>query len=90
MIKKFSYDEQSMQRIDFKQGNIVIFAGMGVNEKSCLAAFEMMKPDLPMKERWTFWHDEFHYVIRGRAEITFTNPPLHDKEEKILVQEGDA
>ena len=90
MIKKFRYDENALKRINFKQGNIVAFAGFGLNELSCLAAFEMFKPDFPMKEGWTFWHDEFHYVIQGIAEITYTNPPLHDKEEKIIVEAGDA
>jgi hypothetical protein len=90
MIKKFTYDGSKLKRLDFKQGSIVTFGDVGINEPGCIAAFEEMRPEIPMKDWWPFWFDEFHYVIKGKAEITYTSPPFHEKEEKIIVEAGDA
>jgi len=90
VIKKFRYEKDKLKRLDFKQGNVVVFSDVGLNESGCIAAFEELRPDIPMKEGWPFWFDEFHYVIKGKAEITFTSPPFHEKEEKIVVEAGDA
>jgi len=90
VIKKIRYEKDKLKRMEFKQGNMIVFADIGLNEPGCLAGFEEIRPDIPMKESWTFWFDEFHYVIRGKAEITYTSPPLHEKEERIIVVAGDA
>ena len=90
MIKKFRYEKSKQKRMEFKQGNLVNFADIALNELGCIAGFEEFRPDIPQKKSWTFWHDEFHYVIKGKAEITYTSPPLHDKEEKVIVEAGDA
>jgi quercetin dioxygenase-like cupin family protein len=39
---------------------------------------------------WWYWHDEVHYVIQGKAEVTYSLPGLHQKEEKATIEEGDA
>lgn len=88
MIKKFRYEKDKLKRMEFKDGKIVTHASIGLNELSCGAGFEEIRGDV--NESWTFPHDEFHYVIRGKAEITYTSPPLHNKEEKIIVEAGDA
>jgi mannose-6-phosphate isomerase-like protein (cupin superfamily) len=40
--------------------------------------------------KWSYWHDEVHYIIKGKAEITFSMPPFHQTEEKIVAETGDA
>jgi len=40
--------------------------------------------------KWSYWHDEVHYIIKGKAEITFSMPPFHEKEEKVIAETGDA
>jgi mannose-6-phosphate isomerase-like protein (cupin superfamily) len=76
--------------MEFRQGSIVTFGDVGLNERGCIAAFEELRPEEPMQESWTFWFDEFHYVLQGEVEITFTSPPFHDREEKNIVAAGDA
>ena len=38
---------------------------------------------------WSFWHEEVHYIIKGKAEMTFSEPPLHQNRQTITVEAGD-
>lgn len=38
---------------------------------------------------WSFHHTEIHYVIKGKAEVKYSMPPLHLKEESTTVEKGD-
>ena len=38
---------------------------------------------------WNFWHEEVHYIVKGKAEMTFSEPPLHQKQQTITTQAGD-
>jgi len=38
---------------------------------------------------WSFWHDEVHYITKGKAEMTFSMPPFHQKEETAVAEAGD-
>jgi len=37
-----------------------------------------------------FYHSEVHYVLQGEAEIIYSMPPFHQKEEKTYAKAGDA
>jgi len=37
---------------------------------------------------WFFMHDEVQYVFSGKAEITYSLPPLHQKWEKTTAEAG--
>jgi mannose-6-phosphate isomerase-like protein (cupin superfamily) len=39
---------------------------------------------------WTFWHSEFHYVLKGKAEIVYSLAPWYDEEKSVTVGPGDA
>ena len=39
---------------------------------------------------WTFFHPEFHYVLKGRCEITYLLPPWYDEEKTLIAEPGDA
>lgn len=39
---------------------------------------------------WTFWHAEVHYIVSGKAEVTFSLPPLHQREKTVTINAGDA
>ena len=41
-------------------------------------------------EHWPFSHAEFHYVLKGKAELTYSLPPWHDEEKTLTVVAGDA
>lgn len=38
---------------------------------------------------WNFWHEEVHYIVKGKAEMTYSVPPLHQKRETITIEAGD-
>ena len=90
MIKKFRYEKDKLKRTELKQGNVVTFSDISLNEPGCMAGFEEMRPEIPMKESWTFTTDQFFYVMKGKAEITYSSSPSYEKEEKIIVEAGDA
>ena len=51
----------------------------------------VLEDSYPSKDkRWSFFHAEFHYILKGEAEITYTLPPWHDEEKTITVKAGDA
>jgi len=37
-----------------------------------------------------FWHAECHYVLGGKAKITYSVPPLHQRTFEVVVETGDA
>jgi hypothetical protein len=39
---------------------------------------------------WTFYHPEFHLVLKGTCEITYCLAPWYDEEHTITVGPGDA
>jgi hypothetical protein len=88
MIKKFRYEKDKMKKLEYYQGKIVTYADIGVNEPGCVALFEESREKVI--QDWAFFVDEFHYVLQGTADITYTSHPLHDKEEKLTVKPGDA
>lgn len=40
--------------------------------------------------RWPFPHAEFQYILKGKAELTYTLAPWHDEEKTLTVEPGDA
>jgi uncharacterized cupin superfamily protein len=39
---------------------------------------------------WYFWHEEVHYIVKGKAEMIFSKPPLHQKQDTITIEAGDV
>lgn len=37
---------------------------------------------------WTCWHDEVHYVTRGRAELDIYEPPTLTHTTTVIVEAG--
>jgi uncharacterized cupin superfamily protein len=40
--------------------------------------------------RWIFFHDEWHYILKGKAELTYSLPPWHDEQKTMTVEAGEA
>ena len=38
---------------------------------------------------WYFWHEEVHYIVKGKAEMTFSEPPLHKNKTTAAIEAGD-
>ena len=39
---------------------------------------------------WRFWHPEVHYVLKGRAEITYSLPGFHLEKKTMQVEPYDC
>jgi ethanolamine utilization protein EutQ (cupin superfamily) len=37
---------------------------------------------------WSFYHDEVQYILKGKAEITYSLPPVHRRWYKTSAEEG--
>jgi ethanolamine utilization protein EutQ (cupin superfamily) len=37
---------------------------------------------------WTYWLDALHFVISGRAEITYWDPPNWTQENTVIAEPG--
>jgi len=37
---------------------------------------------------WTYWLDTVHFVVSGRAEITYWDPPNWEEEKTVIAEPG--
>lgn len=40
--------------------------------------------------RWLLTHPEIHYILKGKATVTYTLAPWHDELKEMMVEEGDS
>ena len=59
-----------------------------INDPAGTVSVEDFLPGSEM--RWAFWHDEIHFVLSGRAEISYTLPPSHTNIRKRITEQGDT
>jgi len=59
-----------------------------IKEPACNMVIEDFEPGQEIT--WWFWHDEIHYIIKGKAEVTYSLPGLHLKKERATIEAGDA
>jgi hypothetical protein len=57
-----------------------------MNEPAAQAVFEDWFKDNDVE--WTYWVDTVHFVISGRAEITYWNPPNWEQEQTVVADAG--
>lgn len=90
MIKIGKLDEKNMKRYDLLDGLNPVFLDIAVNDEKAFVGFEDWRPEAQSQTAWTFTHDEVHYAISGKAEITYTTPPWHtsDSKKTIIVEKG--
>lgn len=89
---KFSYyriDEDDLdsiepQAVEFLGGGLQRMCGIGIDEPPCQLVFEDFFPGY--EYRWTTWVDQLDFVTRGKAEITYYQPPSLEEKVTILVE----
>jgi ethanolamine utilization protein EutQ (cupin superfamily) len=57
-----------------------------MNEPAMQAVYEDWFKDNDVE--WTYWLDALHYVVSGRAEITYWNPPNWEQEQTVIAEPG--
>jgi len=89
---KFSYykvddddlDSLEPQAVEFLGGSLQRMCGVGIDEPCCQVVFEDFFPggEYP----WTTWVDQIDFVTKGKAEITFYQPPSLEEKRTIIVE----
>lgn len=57
-----------------------------MNEPAMQAVYEDWFKDNDVE--WTYWLDTVHFVISGRAEITYWDPPNWEEEKTVIADPG--
>ncbi len=58
--------------------------GIGIDEPPCQLVYEDFFPG--HEYRWTTWVDQLDFVTKGKAEITYLQPPSLEEEKTVLVE----
>lgn len=69
---------------EFLGGALQRMCGVGIDEPCCQVVFEDFFPGYEYK--WTTWVDQLDFVTKGKAEITFYQPPSLEVKQTILVE----
>jgi hypothetical protein len=89
---KFSYykiDPNDLDSVEptampFLGGGPSRMVGIGIDEPCCQVVYEDFFPGHEYK--WTTWVDQLDFVVSGKAEITFYQPPSLEVKQTVLVE----
>jgi hypothetical protein len=70
----------------FCEGAVSRMVGVGIDEPACQVVFEDFFPG--PEYVWTTWQDQIDFVIEGRAQITYFEPPDQDIKHTVTVGPG--
>lgn len=79
-------DEKHLTRVDSVSGTF--YLKRMVREPAGIITVEDFAPGDTVS--WYFWYSEVHYITKGKAEMTYSQPPFHTKQETTIVEEGDT
>lgn len=83
-IEPDDLDSIEPQAVDFLGGALQRMCGVGIDEPSCQLVFEDFFPGY--EYRWTTWVDQLDFVTKGKAEITYYQPPSLEEKNTIVVE----
>ncbi|MBI2860480.1 MAG: cupin domain-containing protein [Chloroflexi bacterium] len=88
-IAKVKIDPQARMKImRTPHGNLYVRGEM-IRIPRCSALLEDFAPGAHFA--WTFSFDEFHYILAGKAEVTYSLiNDLYNKKTTMTVEPGDA
>jgi len=79
-------EASACRRIGTTRGNLYV-VGQALDTAHGTAALEDFGPGETV--RWAYCHTEFHYIVSGSAEVTYSLPPWHDSTQMLTVGPGD-
>lgn len=80
-IEPSDLDSLEPEAVDFLGGSLQRMCGIGIDEPPCQLVYEDFFPGY--EYHWTTWVDQLDFVTKGKAEITYYQPP--GLEEKLTV-----
>ena len=88
-IVKIKVDPNGEQRISKTKRGTLIYIGEAIWKEEAVVLLEKFPAGETM--RWAFWFDEVHYILAGKAEMTYLLPSSRfSVEKKMTVQAGDT
>jgi ethanolamine utilization protein EutQ (cupin superfamily) len=72
--------------VETPRGNLHILPY--ISDEAAQVAYEHFEPKSTVV--WQYWHDEVHYVIEGKAKITYALAPLFIVTGEITAEAGDV
>lgn len=88
MIEVHRFDQRKLQQIPVRDGEVLTWTQMTINQPECAAAFEEFHPG-ESHDYYVFWYDEVHYALGGEAECTYRLAPTYSQEHTMRVRAGD-
>ena len=83
-IEEDDLDSIEPQEVDFLDGALQRMCGVGIDEPPCQLVYEDFFPGY--EYRWTTWVDQLDFVTKGKAEITYYQPPGWEEKKTIIVE----
>ena len=85
-FKVYNVDPKDLKRFEVKARNESMDIAFYTDEPGATTGVEDFYPGTTFE--WDFMHDEVQYILLGKAVITYSLPPLHDKVQKTTAQKG--
>ncbi len=85
-FKVFKVDPKAMQPTHIETRGVTLDIAVFNDEPGATTGVEDFRPGDEVE--WNFYHDEVQYIIKGKAEITYSLPPVHRKWYKTSAEEG--
>lgn len=87
-FKVFKVDPKAMQPTHIETRGVTFDIAVFNDEPGGTTGVEDFRPGDEVE--WNFFHDEVQYILKGKAEITYSLPPVHRKWYKTSAEEGSV
>src|SRR5581483_3966189 len=85
-LKVYRIRPEDMQPTEVTTKGITLDIKIYTDEPGATTGVEDFRPADEVD--WSFYHDEVQYITKGRAEITYSLPPLHTRWHKTTAEVG--
>ncbi len=74
-----AFSKNKPEKVEFLDGALQRMCGIGIDEPPCQLVYEDFFPGC--ETRWTTWVDQLDFVTKGKAEITYYQPPAWEEKK---------
>jgi len=85
-LKVFKVDPKDMKPISIETRGVTLDLAVYNDEPGGSTGIEDFRVGDVVE--WNFHHDEVQYIVKGKAELTYSLPPLHRRWYTTTAEEG--
>jgi len=85
-FKIFKVDPSAMKPTYIETRGVTMDVAVFNDEPGATTGVEDFRPGDEVE--WSFYHDEVQYILKGKAEISYSLPPMHRRWYKTSAEEG--